>query len=254
MKQREAGLMVSLLGILCLIIFIFSNTALASEKVIVIGVEQLEYFPHYSHDGDQYKGFAGKLFKTFGKNKGYKIEFRILPLKRLLGEFLNGNVGFKYPDHPYWGGDAKKGKGVLYSEPVVGYIDGVMVLPQNKGKGINNLKKLGIVLGFTPWDYKKKIDAGQIKTDATRTFTSLMKKGISGRFDGAYVNVAVGRYQLSEVLKQKDALVFDADLPHTKDSYYFSTIKYPKILAEFNDFLSSQKETVNQIKAEFKIE
>ncbi len=251
-KKRKTGLKVFWIGLFCL--FILNNTTLASGKSLVIGVEELEYFPHYSIDGDQYKGFASKLFNTFGAYKGYKIKFCIFPPKRLLVEFLVGNLGFKYPDHPNWRKEAKEGRRVIYSEPIVGYIDGVMVLPQNKGKGINNLKTLGIVLGFTPWVYKKKIDAGLIKIDATYTLTSLMRKGIAGRFDGAYVNVVVGRYQLSEMLKQKDALVFDADLPHTKDFYYLSTIKYPKILAEFNDFLSSQKETVDQIKAEYKIE
>ncbi|MGO0307996.1 hypothetical protein ACTL6P_15590 [Endozoicomonas acroporae] len=51
-----------------------------------------------------------------------------------------------------------------------------------------------------------------------------------------------------------DALVFDPGLPHTRGTYHLSTIKYPGIVARFNEFLQEQAEQVADLKDLYAVE
>ncbi len=232
---------------------IFSGFSFAGSNDFVIGVENLDYMPYYTNSGGKYKGFAREILDAFGKEKGYKFNYKILSVKRLFSEFINKKVDFRFPDNPYWKGSEKKGYKIVYSEPVVGFIDGVMVSPGRKGKGVDSLKRLGVVMGFTPWDYLGLIKSKKVKATENSSFTGLIKQCIVGRVDGIYMNPVVCNYQLSKVLKKPNALVFDPGLPHTKSSYLFSTQKYPEVIKELNKFLVDRKQLVKSIKKKFKV-
>lgn len=225
-----------------------------SAKTYTVGVENLKYYPHYNHIDGEYGGFAKDILDAFAKSKGYKFSYEARPVKRLYAEFLKKQVlDFKYPDNSYWQGDMKKGIKVIYSVPVVSYIDGMMVEPVNKGNGVSKVKKIGTVRGFTPWTYLDMINQGEIKVVENNSFVGLIKQTLKGRVNGAYLNVAVAKYQLDEVMKKPGALVFDESLPHTKSSYFFSTIKYPKVMKEFNAFMKKDRKIVNTIKRKYKL-
>ncbi|MBF0207971.1 MAG: transporter substrate-binding domain-containing protein [Oligoflexia bacterium] len=237
-----------------LLSFAFVNSSKSVEYLV--GVEELSYFPHYSSDNGNYGGFARDLLDAFAKYKGISFKYEIRPLKRLFGDFLDEQLDFKYPDNPYWQADLKKEKNkkVIYSDPIVDYIDGVVVLPENKGAGIKKLKLLGIVGGFTAWNYLAQIKSGEVKVEDSVTSDALLKKVIAKRNDGAYANVAVAKYQLEKVLNQPNALVFDPDLPHTKSSYLLSTIKHPGLMEDFNKFLKEKKDLVDEIKKKYQVQ
>ncbi|MBF0099650.1 MAG: transporter substrate-binding domain-containing protein [Desulfobacterales bacterium] len=232
----------------CVTTICFSET-----KQLTIGVEELEYYPHYTSNGGVYKGYAREFFDEFAKSKGYTIQFKSLPVKRLYKEFLNGDIDFKYPDSPYWQQDLKKEKSIQYSNAVADYIDGVMVLPENKGNGLDKLNNLGTMMGFTAWDYLDLINSQKIKLSENNTFTGLLQQVIIKRIDGAYVNVAVANYQINEVLKKPGILVFNANLPHTKGAYFCSTIKHPEIIKEMNTFLSERKTLVDELQKKYQV-
>lgn len=232
-----------------------AGAAWAQQKTFTVGVEDLEYYPQYSHTGNQVTGFGRELLDAFAKSKGYKFEYKMYPLSRLsLEAFKFQSLDFKYPDNSYWEPALRKHAKVIYSNPVMPYIDGVLVLPQNKGRGIKELKVLGTMTGFTPWNYLDLIKDKRVTVFENDSFVSLLKQVTLKRVDGAYVNVEVAKYQLREVLRQPDALVFDPDLPHTRDFYYFSTVKHPAIMKEFNEFLAKEVQVYEQIRKKLAIE
>ncbi|MBI1835277.1 MAG: hypothetical protein HYR92_05935 [Burkholderiales bacterium] len=139
-----------------------ADPSLAQSKVYTVGVEDLEYYPQYSHRGDEYTGFGRELLDAFAKSKGYMFE--------------------------------------------------------------------------------------------NDSFVSLLKQAQLKRVDGAYINIEVAKYQLKEVLHQPGSLVFDPDLPHTKDYYYLSSVKHPKIIQEFNAFLDKEVALYEGIRLKLKIE
>ena len=226
----------------------------ASAKTFKIGVENLKYYPHYDNNDGKYDGFAREILDAFAKSKSYKFSYKMRPVKRLYADFIDRQiVDFKYPDNAYWQGDMKKGKNIVYSVPVVSYVDGMMVAPENKGNGVSKVKKIGTVRGFTPWTYLDMINQGKIKVVENNSFVSLIKQTLKGRVSGAYLNVSVAKHQLDEVMKTPGALVFDENLPHTKSSYFLSTIKYPKVMKEFNAFMKNDRKIVNKIKNKYKL-
>lgn len=226
----------------------FMHAGLA-QQVFTVGVEDLEYYPQYSHRGDQYLGFGRELLDAFAKSRGYRFEYKILPLNRLFREHLKGkSLDFQYPDNAYWEAQLRTGVTVYYSHPVMPFIDGVLVHPDNKGRGVGHLKMLGTMTGFTPWNYLDAIKKQEVTVFENDSFISLLKQAMLKRVDGAYINIEVARYQLREVLHQPDALVFDPDLPHTKDFYYLSSTRHPQVIREFNEFLAREQNLYEQIR------
>lgn len=231
------------------------NAAMAQQKTFTVGVEDLEYYPQKSHKNGEFIGFGRELLDAFAKSRGYKFEYKILPLNRLFLEHLKvKSLDFQYPDNSYWEGHIRKGVTVYYSKPVMPYIDGVMVLPENKGRGMKDFKVLGTMTGFTPWNYLDLIKQKRVTVFENDSFIALLKQVSLKRVDGAYINVEVAKYQLRDMLRQPDSLVFDPDLPHTRDFYYFSTVKHPKVIQEFNEFLATEVAQYEQIRKKLGIE
>lgn len=226
----------------------------ANAQTYVVGVENIEYLPQYTYKDGEYGGFARALLDSFAKDKGYKLEYRALPVARLFAEFVSLDLDFKYPDSAKWSADLKSKATVVYSEPVVKYIDGVNVLPDRVGKGADSIKVLGAVRGFTPWDWLEQVKSGTVKLQENNSFTAMLETALAHRVDGAYGNVAVTANVLESNLKQAGALVFDPGLPHTRSHYHLSSIKHPQVIAEFNDWLKTNAASVSALKEKFQVE
>ncbi len=244
----------ALLSVLLASVHCIAGEPVVSEtKSFIIGVDNTEYYPMYGYKDGKYTGYARELLDSFAKDFSYSFQYKSLPILRLYNDFLvKRTVDFKYPDNTFWKADLKKGKKISYSISVVDYIDGVMVLPEKKGKGLNDFKRLGTVLGFTPWEYLDHIKAGKIKEDPAPKYESMIKKTLVKRIDGAYSCVSVINYQL-EKMNKPGALVFDPSLPHTKSSYLLSSVKYPGIIEQFSAWLVQRKAFVDKLKLKYKV-
>jgi polar amino acid transport system substrate-binding protein len=226
---------------------------LAQADNLIIGVENIDYFPIYQYANGQYSGAASEILNKFAELNNHTISYKGFPITRLNKNFLKGTVDFRFPDNGYWAQDQKKGYDIQYSEPVLGFIDGVMVSPANKGKGVDNLKRLGLVRGFTAWDYLGLIKKGSVQIKETNNLDSLIKLTTNNRNDGAYFNIDVATYFLNDKLKAPGSLVFDPELPHTKSSYSLSSFKHPKIIEQFNQFLIAQADWIKTIKEKYQV-
>lgn len=240
-----------------LLAILFFGTLLYAQKYTV-GVQNFEEYMPYSQviDG-QYQGFNRELLDAFAKDNGIEFDYKPLPIKRLYKEFLEERVDFKYPDSKYWSAQQKEGKTITYSEPVVHYVDGVIVLNSNKGKGVENFKKLATISGFTPFAWLDQIKSGKVKVHENPNYLGLLRQIVRERADGAYTNIAVSKYYiLKENIGSSDssALVFDESLPHTKSTRHMSTIKYPDVIEKFNVWLKEKAALVNELKQKHKVE
>ncbi|MCJ8294429.1 MAG: transporter substrate-binding domain-containing protein [Colwellia sp.] len=221
----------------------------------VVGVEKLDYLPHYAAKGGEYTGFARDLLDAFAKANGHTFTYVPRPITRLFDEFLNKDtLDFKYPDNAYWATDDKKGKNIQYTVAVVRNHEGFMVLPEKKGMTLDNFKNVGTIKGFTAWKIIEQINAGKIKIKESKTFESLLKKVLVKRIDAAYLNVDVAKYQLNSIMGKAGELVFDENLPNAKGDFYLSTRKHAGVITEFNVFLTQEKATVDAIKAKYKLQ
>lgn len=238
----------SLYGILLLF-----SSQIAGAEALIVGIEELHYLPYYSFENNEFSGYGHDLLAAFAADSGHELHFRALPIKRLYVEFFSGKVDFKFPDNRSWLAEERAGLPIQYSAPVINFTDGLLVLPSRVGNGVDTLKDIATVRGFTAFDYLAQIRDGRLRLSEMDTLEALTKATLSGRVDGSYFNVVVAARHLAKTERQPGALVYDPNLPHTDSYYFLSTIKHRAILAQFDAFMSSHPELLVQLRQKWEI-
>lgn len=223
----------------------------ASENSFTVGVENFKDFLPYSDYRDgRFSGLGKDILELFAAQKGYHFRYIPLPLRRRNRMYLNKKLDFAFPDHPDWEKEGKEGILVHYAE-MLAYVDGVIVLPENIGKGVQQLKMLGTPRGYTPTPYLKKQEEGGIHI-AQSNFKGLFLKLLKGRLDGVYINIRVSKHVWYEIKHMEEkSFVFDPSLPHIKGFWSFSSILYPKIVKELNIFLKQHEPEIKALKKKY---
>lgn len=250
MTRRLAGF---LAGLACWAIC-GGPAAAAEPQALVVGVEELDYFPNYAIRDGHYAGAARDILDAFAQSAGLRLTYRPLPVKRLYADLFTGTVDLKFPDSPGWNSVGKRGHAIRYSRPVLPYIDGVMVRPDRLGKGLEGFAVLGTVSGFTPFAWLDELTRGKTRLVENAQITGLLKQVSTGRIDGAYVNIAVARYQLRALMEPDDRLVFDPGLPHAAGDYLVSTIRHGAVLDRLDAWLATHRDGVAAIRARYGLE
>ncbi|OIQ50032.1 hypothetical protein BerOc1_01962 [Pseudodesulfovibrio hydrargyri] len=232
----------------CALVLPCAGPAPAEPVELAVGVERIDYPPYGSFRHGDYEGYARDLLDSFAIEYGYTMVYVPLPVKRLYQEFLETRtLDLKFPDSPDWHPGRRKGLHIIYSDPVCSYTDGILVKPENLGKGMGAIKTLGILAGFKPWLLTPPIDPKSVKVSENASISGLLGKGLMGRVDGVYANVEAARHLLS-AMDRTDQLVLDPCLPHTTGSYRLSTIKRPLVMREFDRFLKNRSALVDSLK------
>lgn len=237
------------------VVFPLSSLSLAaSDKTYTIGVEDLDYYPAYKVENGNYSGYARELLDAFAKDRGYRFDYKPLPVNRLFAGFFQGQFDFKFPDNPSWQKDQRAGKNVAYSTSVVAYIDGALVRPEMGDATPDKIRTLVTVAGFTPWAWLDLIKNKQVTLRENTNFTALAQQVLAKHADAAYASIAVVNYQLDNVLKTPGALVFNSKLPHSRDSYFLSTLNHPEVIAEFDAWQKKKQVFVRDLKKRYAVE
>lgn len=233
---------------------LFTGSLSSQAKDLLLGVEDIDYYPIYAQREAGYAGFSREFFDAFARKYQHAITYKALPVKRLYSEFINGRLDLKFPDNTRWASDKKSGHDIVYSKGILNYIDGVMVLPENLGRGEARLQKIGTVRGFTPWIYLPNLQAGTIELQENSSLKGLVDLVRAKRIEGAYCNILVARYYLKHTLLEQNVIVFDNALPHSRSAYHVSSIKHPAIIAQINQFLLDEARFVEALKKKYEID
>jgi hypothetical protein len=220
-----------------------------SAETVVVGVENIEYLPHYYWDGDSYSGFGADVLNRFAEDEGYTLTYRALPISRLMQAMVNGDVDLKYPDNAFWSADLKEGKSITYSAPVVEAIDGVMVLPENLGQPVESIERLGTVLGFTAFAWMDRIQSGAVALTENSSFSGMVRQALAGRIDGAYANQDVVRRVLTDIGMEAETLVFDEGLPHSVSNYHLSSATHSEVVEKFDAWMAANPDVIAELKS-----
>ncbi len=225
------------LGILLAALFGAPLMGVAAQSHYVVGVESIDYRPFQSGHRGVFEGFGRDLLDAFAAAEGLELHYLPLPPPRLLVSLLRGRVDFKYPDDPSWQPQSRQGKAIHYSRPIVGYLDGTLVLPAHLGRPVTRIRTLGTVVGFTPLAWLDRLGNGQVMLKENADFAALFRQVLDRRLDAAYANVLVARDQSWRLLKRSNVLVFDPALPHARGDYRLSSLRHPGVLARFDRWL-----------------
>jgi len=226
----------------------------AQERLYSVGVEAQPYAPYYSTQAGEYRGYAREVLDAFAAAKGYRFDYRPMPIKRLFGALLAGQLDFKFPDNPLWQADLKQGQRIHYSQSLAPFIDGALVPRWRQGQGKARIKILGTLLGFTPSAYLEDIRQGRIHLKQTSQIDALLKMALSERVDAVYLNVQVAEHRLRRPGAGTELLVFDPTLPYDQGDYYLSSLQHPQIIAELDTFLQDQAALITRLKRQYGVE
>ena len=230
--------------------WLFMSCATAAAESIVIGVEDMPYPPMHFVEQGEFRGFARDLLDAFAESADLSVTYRIVPFSRLLNLNQERKIDLQFADNPYWAPERKNGLPVHYSDPIIGYTDGVYVAPQFLGQGIGHIRVLGTVVAFTPYRWLDRIREGKVQLTENPSLTGLIRQGLAGRVDGVYANVDVVR-QLLHDMGRDGALVYDPSLPHTTSAYHVSSIKRPDLVERFDQWMRDDSATVARLAAKY---
>lgn len=221
----------------------------AVARDLVVGVEAIDYSPVYGYRDGQFIGAARGVLDAFASAKGHHLTYKAYPVKRLLAELTHGGIHLKFPDSPDWQEASRQGFAITYSKPVIAYIDGTLVRREQADVGVEGIRNLGIVSGFTPYAWQSQIQAGRVEVKENPGFEQVLRQVQTGRLDAVYANVAVALAAAEATLGAGHVLTYAPNLPHVADSYRLSSGNSPEIIAEFNDWLAQNPKLVAEIVA-----
>ncbi len=219
-------------------------------KTFVVGVENIDYFPHHAIKRAD-RGAAFVILNLFAQQMGYELLYQAHPIRRLRTNLItHQSIDFSYPDHPNWSPEIKGEAAVYYSDPVVHIVSGTVVPKNIDEPALEKIKTLAVIRGFTPTLWEGKLNGVRILevSDAQ----SALKMVLLGRADGTDMELSVANYHLSEMSARR-SLVMSKSLASTRFPFHLSTVKQPKVLEQFNQFLRDNVEQINAINHEYHI-
>ncbi|MGE8361597.1 substrate-binding periplasmic protein [Pseudomonas sp.] len=238
----------------CLLITVLL-APVAAAQTYVVGVEDTPFAPHYHLDAQgQYRGFARDVLDAFAADSGVTLVYKALPVEQLLPALQRGDIDFKYPDSPLWAAERKAGMTLHYSQALVDYVDGVLVVPKRQGRAVDDICRLAMVRGWTPRGYEPRIDSGQIQVSYGDDLRQMIRQALKQDTDGAYFNVVVATHYLDNIRARPGALVFDPSLPYTRGSFHLSSSRQAALIQRFDRFLAEQAGQVAELKQRHGVE
>lgn len=215
----------------------------ARAETYVIGVENIEYLPHYGSVGGEIYGFGRAVLDAFGEDHGHRFRYQAYPVIRLTHNLAAGNIDFKYPASPHWNQYSETQ--IIYSDPIINYTDGLSVLPEKLGAPINSI---ALVRGFTPQAYMDAIREEKIIVSEHATLRDVVIHVLRGRSDAAYGDRDVIQYFLKNLMHQPKALVFDKSAPYVKDSFRLATTRHSQVIRDLNVWLAKNQDRISELR------
>lgn len=220
-------------------------------KVYVIGIEQLDYYPHYDFKSAQPRGYFFDLIQLYSQWSGDKFMFKALPVKRLYKDSAE-LTDFVYPDNLAWQPhlDIDQSVAKHYSAPVIYTLGATMVLPEKRQMQLADFKILANIHGFSPTRWIALKPEYKFKILDVPDAESALRMAIRGRVDAANVEYNVAQYHLKQ-MQFAGALVMAEHLPFTNLAFHLSSQRYPDQIRRFNQFLIEQRDQIQQLKQRY---
>jgi len=221
-------------------------------KEFIVGVEDVSYYPLFDFKSHR-NTFSRELLDKFAQSKGYKFVYLPLPIKRFERWLLEEKIDFKYPDNARWYPEKSLKEKFTFSDSTIKLVAGTTVLKPFLKKEKLDFKALGTLLGFYPTTWIKQIERGQVALIEDASTTILIQQLLSQTVDGIDIEPSVIHHYLKKMGKSGNEVVIDKRYQYDVYDYHFSTIKYPKIINEFNQFLKINRSLVKEMIKKYRI-
>lgn len=222
----------------------------SQAETFIVGAQNIQYYPHYDFSRENDKGLAWAILEAYAEHSGHELVYYDMPIKRLQLEMRKGNVDFVYPDNPKWYNQIIPASDKFFSLPLTRALGGTIINPEDVGKGIDNIRRLSIPLGFTPVNWQQRVDDKLTRlipvTDTMSALYLLEKK----RVDAANLEYSVTQY-LTMTSPQYGPFTLDPELPHDNVGFMLSTMNHPDIILDINNFIRTNGGLVDSLKQKY---
>lgn len=218
-------------------------------KELVVGIQQLDYFPHFDFSANQRRGYFYDLMQLFGRTHGYQIRFMPLPVKRLYQE-LDAGLDLVYPDNPAWQNHGNGRK--TFSDPLVYSLGSSLVLPDKAHYQLRDVRTVALIHGYTPTKWLEASVEYRFEMIDVADTAGALGLVLKGRVDTTPVELNVAKAWLAR-RGLPEALVVAKDLPFTQLPFLLSTTTQPALIEEFNQFLRQQAEQIAALKKRYQL-
>jgi ABC-type amino acid transport substrate-binding protein len=236
---------------LALMLLAFSAGAIRADNY-VIGIEQIDYYPHYDFSKRQQRGYFFDLIQLFSEKSGHQFKFMPLPVKRLY-QSANSGIDFIYPDNPLWKQYSEPGITKFYSEPVIFTLGSTLVKPAMQQMTLEELRTVAVIHGFAPTKWLALQDQYKYRLVDVPDVASALGLVLKGRVDAAVIELNVAQHYLRSIAAE-DTLVIAEQLPFTQLPFLLSTVKHPHLLKEFDRFLREHADAVAALKRKYQLQ
>ena len=224
----------------------------SSGKNLVIGVEDISYYPYFDYN-EANASLSKTILDQFAADHGYTITYLALPIKQFSKWLYINDIDFKYPDNPRWhSANNNEHNAQYYSDDMFHLTAGTVVLLANKQKPKAFFKNLGMITGFDPTLWRADIASQRISLLDDTSPKVLMKHLVNGLIDGVDIDIAVAQHYLAS-LDLDTPLAYSDALPQEIFAHQLSTIRYPEIIIQFNQWLRQNVSFIDAAKVKFKI-
>ncbi len=233
-----------------LVVMLFPGLIRADNYVI--GIEQIDYYPHFDFSKRQQRGYFVDLIQLYSQKSGHKFTFIPLPVKRLYHS-ADSEIDFIYPDNPLWQQYIEPGVTKSFSAPVVFTLGSTLVKPEQQHISLEQFRSLAVIHGFVPTKWLALKNQYKYRMVDVPDVASALGLVLKGRLDGANIEFNVAQHYLRSIAAQ-DQLVIAEQLPFTQLPFLLSTVKYPQVLTQFDQFLLDNAEQVAALKRKYQLQ
>jgi len=235
---------------LLVLLALFLNKSLAKEYII--GVEAVNYYPlfDFSASDASKPSFSKELLSRFFESRNYEYRFLPLPIKRFDKWFEEDAIDFKFPDNRIW--REATNLDITYSTPAIKLMAGAYVLEKNEHIARSEVHKLGTILGFVPTLWIDEVRSGKVELMEEYSPLSVVKHLLHANVEATNIDENVIRFNL-EQLGSKEKVVLNKGIKHQVYAYHLSSIRYPEIIKEFDQYLVEHKTEIEALKNKYQI-
>jgi len=236
---------------LALLLVVFFDSPLRADSY-VIGIEQIDYYPHYDFSNNKQRGYFFDLIQLFSEKSGHRFKFMPLPVKRLY-QSAKSDIDFIYPDNPLWQQYNEPGIDKSFSAPVIFTLGSTLVKPELQHISLEQFRSLAVIHGFVPTKWLALKDRYKYRMVDVPDVASALGLVLKGRLDGANIEYNVAQHYLRTIAAQ-DQLVIAEQLPFTQLPFLLSTVKHPQLLAQFDQFLIEHAGQIAALKRKYQLQ
>jgi len=239
----------------CLLLFLsFTNINITFAQEFIVGVEEVSYYPLYDFSATDTTrpSFSKDLLTIFFEQHNYSYRFMALPIKRFNLWYVEKGIDFKFPDNVRWRDDKQNKLNITFSQSVVKLMAGSYVLKSNANFKRDDIKKLGTIFGFVPTLWFDRLESKKLELIEENSPLGIVKHILHGNVDATNIDSNVIRHNL-KLVENPQSIVLNKNIKHEIYGYHLSSIKHPKIIKQFDDFLQNNPKLLQQLKQKYDI-